>query len=144
MGCRSPWAEPLPLLIWAASFFRSSSLSSSEEGARGFDFLMGRTGDESVSDGAAALVMLRLRAPPGRGEASLDGVGDGMRISGCGFAPATLDPGVGLGGWIEVTSSGSVAEPESAARLIGVGFRESATLSLFELAEASRRSLVFN
>lgn len=82
MGCRSPGAEVPPLLIWAASFFRSSSLSSSEDGARGFDFLMGRTGDESVSDGAA-LVTLRLRTSPGRGGASLDGVGDRMRISGC-------------------------------------------------------------
>lgn len=78
IGCRSPGAEAVPLLIWATRFFRSSSLSSSEDGARGFDFLMGRTGDESVS-GGGALVTLRLRAPP----ASRDGVGDRMRISGC-------------------------------------------------------------
>lgn len=76
MGCRSPGAEAAPLLIWAASFFRSSSLSSSEDGARGFDFLTGRTGDESVSEGGA-LAMLRLRAPP----ATLDGVGERMRTS---------------------------------------------------------------
>lgn len=77
MGCRSPGPEAVPLLIWAASFFRSCSLSSSEDGARGFDFLMGRTGDESVSDGGA-LVTLRFRAPP----TFFDGVGDRMRISG--------------------------------------------------------------
>lgn len=74
---------------------------------------MGRTGDESVSDGDA-LVMLRLRAPPGRGEASLDGVGDRIRISRRRSAPDASDPGVGLEGRIKGSSSGSVAEPESA------------------------------
>lgn len=81
MGCRNPGADDPPLLIWATSFFRSSSPSSSEDGGWGFDFLMGRTGDESVSDGGA-LVALRFRAPPGRGEAFLDGAGDRIRTSG--------------------------------------------------------------
>ena len=143
IGCRSPGAEAPPLLIWAANFFRSSSLSSSEDGARGFDFLMGRTGDESVSDGGA-LVTLRLRTPPGRGDASsLDGVGDCMRISDCRFVPPAPDAGGCFESRVEVSSSGSVAEPESAACLIELGLREGATLFLFELAEVSWRSLMF-
>lgn len=143
MGCLTPGAEAVPLLIWTASCFRSSSLSSSEDGARGFDFLMGRTGDESVSDGGV-WATLRLRAPPERGEASLDGVGDRMRISGCRSALAAPGPGVGLEGWIEGSSSGSVAEPESAAWLIELGLHKSAMFSLFELDGTSRRSLAFD
>lgn len=49
---------------------------------------------------------------------------------------------MGFEGCIEGSSSDSVAEPESAAWLIGLGLRERAVLFLFELVETSRRSLV--